>query len=231
MGDDADVARPSAVLLDLDGTLVDSLDDIALALGRALVAHGLTAQPRERVAAWVGHGARSLVARALELPADAPRVAEVLARYLAEYARDATPATRWMPGAEAFLDRLRAAGIPAVLCTNKPRAIVDAMLAGFLDRASPTRLGRFAAVIAAGDVPRLKPDPMPLQAGLAAVSADAASAWMIGDSPPDALAAHAAGVRSAIYLRGYGRPEAIAEAAPDATFDDFAALAAIVGLA
>lgn len=230
MRDDPRVAPPRAVLLDLDGTLVDSLDDITIALGRAFVAHARPAPPREAVARWVGHGARSLIAQALGLAIDDAGVAPVLARYLVEYERDATPATRWMPGAEGFVDRLRAAAVPAVLCTNKPRAIADAVLARFLE---PSPGARFAAMVAAGDVPRLKPDPQPLLAALAAVglsAVDVAGVWMIGDSPPDALAARAAGVRSAIYLRGYGRPDAIAEARPDATFEEFAALPAILGI-
>jgi phosphoglycolate phosphatase len=219
------VALTRAVVLDLDGTLVDSLDDIALALGHALEEAGRPRPPRAAVLGWVGRGARSLVADALGLATDDARVAPVLARYLAIYERDPMPATRWIPGAEAFLDLLRARGVAAVLCTNKPRTIADAVVAGFLGRA------RFAGVIAAGDVPQLKPHPAPITAALALVGVPANEAWMVGDGPPDALAARAAGVRSAIYLRGYGAPEAIAAAAPEATFEDFAALPSILGIA
>lgn len=219
------MALTRAVLLDLDGTLVDSLDDIALALGRALEEGGHPRPPRADVLGWVGRGARTLVAQALGLAAEDARVAPVLARYLAIYERDPMPATRWMPGAEAFLDVLRARGVAAVLCTNKPRTIADAVVAGFLGRA------RFAGVIAAGDVPQLKPHPAPVTAALALVGVPASEAWMIGDGPPDALAARAASVRAAIYLRGFGNREAIAAAAPDATFEDFASLPSILGIA
>ncbi len=218
------MSRTRAVVLDLDGTLVDSLDDIALALARALEADGKPAPARDDVRRWVGRGARSLVADVLGLPLDDPRVTPLLARYLEAYARDPMPATRWMPGAEAFLDRLRARGVAAVLCTNKPRPIVDSVVAGLLGPA------RFAGVIAAGDAPKLKPDPAPIEAALRLLGVDAAAAWMVGDGPPDALAARAAHVRSAIYLGGYGRADAIMAAAPDATFDDFAALPTILGL-
>ncbi len=213
-----------AVLLDLDGTLVDSLDDIALALGRALEEEGHPRPSRADVLGWVGHGARSLVARALAMAVDDARVAPVLARYLAGYARDPMPATRWMPGAEAFLEVLRGRGVAAVLCTNKPRAIADAVVEGFLGRA------RFAGVVAAGDVPQLKPHPAPVMAALALAGVSASEAWMVGDGPPDAIAARAASVRAAIYLRGYGAREAIAAAAPEATFEDFAALPALLGI-
>jgi phosphoglycolate phosphatase len=212
------------VILDLDGTLVDSLDDITLILGRALAAHGRPEARRDDVRRWVGRGARSLVAEALGVPMDDPKVAPVLARYLAEYERDATPATRWIPGAEAFLDRLRAQGVAAVLCTNKPRAVCDAVVARFVGSS------RITAIVAAGDVPRLKPHAEPVFAAMRAVSARPDECWMVGDGVQDALAARAAGVRSAIYLRGYGAPAAIAEAAPDATFDDYGALPAIVGI-
>lgn len=216
------MARTHAVVLDLDGTLVDSLDDIALALGRALEDAGRPRPVRADVLGWVGRGARSLVAQALGLAADDARVAPVLATYLGIYERDPMPATRWMPGAEAFLDLLGARGVAAVLCTNKPRAITDAVVSGFLGRA------RFAGVIAAGDVPQLKPHPAPIHAALALVGVAPGEAWMVGDGPPDALAARAAGVRSAIYLGGYARPEEIAAARPDATFADFAALPALL---
>jgi phosphoglycolate phosphatase len=219
------VTLTRAVVLDLDGTLIDSLDDIALAVGRALEDAGLARPSRADVLGWVGRGARSLVARALGLAIDDARVAPVLARYLALYERDPMPATRWMPGAEAFLDRLRERGVVAVLCTNKPRAIVEALVSGFLGRE------RFAGVVAAGDVPQLKPHPAPIVAALGLVGVAASEAWMVGDGPPDALAARAASVRAAIYLRGYGTPEEIAAAAPEATFEDFAALPTILGIA
>lgn len=213
------------MVLDLDGTLIDSLDDISLALGRALEGDGHPRPQRAAVLGWVGRGARSLVAQALGLAVDDPRVAPVLARYLASYERDPIPATRWMPGAERFLEVLQSRGVAAVLCTNKPRAIVESVVAGFLGRA------RFAGIIAAGDVPKLKPDPAPIAAALGLVGCSAGEAWMVGDGPPDALAARAAGVRSAIYLGGYGRPEEIAASAPDVTFADFGALPARLGIA
>lgn len=105
-------ARVRGVVFDLDGTLLDALDDIRIGLNRTLERHGSPPRSGEEIARAVGDGARNLVARAMGFDAlddrrarDAhARVDAVLADYLAEYERDPTPATRVMPGAIELLD-------------------------------------------------------------------------------------------------------------------------------
>jgi phosphoglycolate phosphatase len=194
------IPRPRGVVFDLDGTLVDTIDDITLALARALEQHGRRAPEREIVASMVGDGARVLVARALSAPPDSPAVELVLSSFLGAYAADPTPATRLMPGALGLLDALAARSIPAVVCTNKPgplaRTVVERMLGGMI-----------AATLGAGDTARLKPDPEPVVAALARVGVGPADAWMIGDGPQDIAAARAALVFAIGYRGGYGKPE------------------------
>lgn len=194
------VPQPRAVVFDLDGTLVDTLDDITLALGRALAKHGKTALDREVVAGIVGDGARMLVARALSASPDSRDVDAMLRTFLDAYETDPTPGTRLMPGAIALLDALAARAIPAVVCTNKParlaRVVVEATLGD-----------RIAATFGAGDTARLKPDPEPILAALARVGVAPGSAWMVGDGPQDIAAARAASVFAVWCRHGYGRAE------------------------
>jgi phosphoglycolate phosphatase len=192
--------RPRAVLFDLDGTLVDTLDDITLALGRALEKHGRRALARDAVSALVGDGARVLVARALSAPADGPLVESVLGSFLEAYAADPTPRTRLMPGALELLDALAARSIAAVVVTNKPGALARAIVESTLG-------GRVVATLGGGDTVRLKPDPEPIHAALARVSVDAALSWMVGDGLQDIAAARAASVFSIGVSGGYGKPE------------------------
>src|SRR5215207_54390 len=105
-----------AVIFDLDGTLVDSLDDISDALSLALGDAGLPAAPRDAVRRWIGGGARNLVAQAV----DEDRVDEVLAGFRRHY--DAAPAARTtlFPGVAGLLDDLARDGTALAILSNKP---------------------------------------------------------------------------------------------------------------
>lgn len=210
------------MLLDLDGTLLDTLDDIAAALGRGLHRHGYDVPSRDEVARMVGDGAMTLVARALERSGAAPEeIARVHATFLEEYA--AEPARRSTPkrGCLELLDALARAGTPAVVVTNKrgplARRIVELTLAG-----------RVRATIGGGDVPRLKPAPDLVLAGLEAAGVPASTAWMVGDSEQDVLSARAAGVVAVGVRGGYGDPQKLDAAGADLVVDDLAALVPLV---
>ena len=200
-------------IFDLDGTLLDTIDDIALALNRALSVSGLPTLPRGEVERAVGDGARTLVARAMkQANLQDFSVDPVLARFLAEYERDPTPATRPMPGALALLEALSARGVRSVVCTNKPRAIAEQVVGRVLG-------ARVHGLIAGGDTPRLKPDRAPIDASLGGV--DPRDAAMIGDGPQDIVAARAASVFSIGYLGGYGGRERLMASGPDIVVEHF----------
>jgi phosphoglycolate phosphatase len=205
---DPPAMAPALIVFDLDGTLVDSLEDIAITLGRALAAHGRPAPARAALARMVGDGARTLVARAVGPDADA--VDRILVTYLAAYAADPTPATRAMPSAIEVLDALAARGIAAAVCTNKPTEVARQVVARLFD-------GRIERVVGADAATPLKPAPDLVRIALGEVSP--ARAWMVGDGPQDVLAARAASVRSIAVRSGYGDPAAVAEAGPDVTID------------
>lgn len=211
--------RPRAVLFDLDGTLLDSLDDITIVLGRVLRAHQFPPPDRHAVATMVGDGARSLVARAVGLPRDDARVGSLTTEYLDAYAADPTPATRLMEGATALLDALAAAGIRSVVCTNKPKPVASVVVARTLG-------DRVLGVIGAGDAPKLKPARDPVDAALALAGVSGDDAWMVGDAEQDVLAAKAAGVASIAFTGGYGDPERLRAAGADVYVDRLDALVA-----
>ncbi len=129
-----------AILFDLDGTLVDSLPDIAAALTGAMVEHGLAAPARDAVRDWIGGGVRVLVERALAGHTAPHALADdILAGFRARYA--AAPATclRVFPGLDAALDRIAATAAALAIVTNKPHDLAVAITAAVLGRFGGSR--------------------------------------------------------------------------------------------
>lgn len=196
--------RLRAVVFDLDGTLVDSLPDIAAALNVALSGAGYAQLQHGDVRSMMGEGAKVLVSRALTTVigrADADAVSDVLTRYLRAY--DAAPCvlSRLYPGASEVLDGLAAQGIALAICTNKPAAITAHVLAA---------LGvaqRFGCVVGGTEGVPLKPAPDMLMRALAGLGARPEEAVMVGDSAADARAACAAGTRVVLLRHGYGQDD------------------------
>ena len=191
---------PRTLLLDLDGTLVHSVPDLAAALNRLLARRALPALSEPAVTAMVGDGAAALLKRAFAANGQAQDDG-ALDEFLADYTAHAAVLTRPYPGVEDGLRALAAAGWRLAVCTNKPAAAAHAVLAALgLD-------GWFAAVGGGDSFATRKPDPGHLLATLAAAGGDPARAVMAGDHHNDVLAAMSASV-PCIYARwGYGRPE------------------------
>lgn len=194
----------SALLFDLDGTLVDSRRDIASALNFALSALGREELALEAVLPLVGDGARALVARALGFdPASGDGLIDRgLAIFQGRYRERPCIETSLLPGALEAL----ALGRPIALVTNKPRAITLPLLDA-LGIAS-----RFRAVWA-GDDGRLKPAPDGICAVAERLGVAIEHVWMVGDGPQDILAARAAGCIS-VYVPGFADREASTAARP-----------------
>jgi len=186
-----------AIVFDLDGTLIDSVPDIAAALNRCLSDEGCRPLTDEAVAKLVGGGARELVARALRAATSAADVDRVHAGFLAHY--DAAPVTRTRlyPGARKLLTELRDAGLPLAICTNKPQPLTDVVL---------TRLDLthfFATVWGAASGKPLKPHAACLRTVCEALGTPPAETILIGDSHTDVDAARAAGSPSILVAHGY----------------------------
>ncbi|WP_432255764.1 HAD-IA family hydrolase [Limimaricola sp. AA108-03] len=180
---------PCAVVFDLDGTLIDSAPDMAAAVNRAFVAHGLEATDPGVVAGLIGNGAHRLVADLLarqRIPA-APSDIEALAdAYLRCYADAPVVSTTIYPHVAQDLSALKAAGWRLGICTNKPQALTHAVLTGLgIDHL-------FDAIRGADAVPARKPDPGHLRAVIKALGVD--RAVYVGDTEVDEATARAAGV-------------------------------------
>ncbi len=195
-------------MFDLDGTLMDTSSEIAIAIDRTLASLGLPPIGKSRVEALIGRGTRVLVERVLAL-ADAPGVdIEVaLHRFEAEYERIVGTDSSLYPGALGGMQRLRDANVPMGVVTNKPRLFTQRLL----DQAGATPY--LAAVVAGDDGHTRKPAPDMLLAACARMGTDPAATLMLGDSDNDVAAARAAGCPVWCVPYGYNEgkaPEALA---------------------
>lgn len=193
------------LVLDLDGTLVDSVPDLAAALNRLMAAHGLAPFSHPEVALMVGDGARVLVQRAFTARGGQPDEA-AQSSFLVDYSANAAVDTRAFDGAVDTLRRMADAGWRFAVCTNKPEAATLSLLAA-LDLAP-----WFAAVGGGDSFPTRKPDPAHLLATLAAAGAEPDAAVMVGDHSNDVRAAAGAGVPCIFAGWGYG-PRSMASGA------------------
>jgi phosphoglycolate phosphatase len=211
---------PRCLVFDLDGTLVDSVPDLAAALDRLMAARGLAGFTEKEVTAMVGDGAAALVTRALAArfrPADEAAVAE----YVADYTAHAVERTRAFPGVAESLPALVAAGWSLAVCTNKPVAAAHEVL-----RALGLE-GFFAAVGGGDSYPVRKPDPAHLLATLRDAGGVPERAVMVGDHRNDVAAAAGAALPCIFAAWGYG-PPSMAEGAA-AIADRFGDVGEIAG--
>lgn len=192
-----------AVLIDLDGTLVDTLSEIAAAANAMLRDAGRPPMSERATSEVVGEGAAALVAALVGQDG----VDAWLPVYLAHYRRhNGTTATLY-PGAREGLDAMRAAGLAIACVTNKPRELVGPLfdLLGIADR--------FDCIVGGGDTVEKKPHPAPLLHACAAMEVAPGDCVMIGDSKNDAMAASAAGAYSLTVPYGYPGFGGVADAA------------------
>lgn len=212
-----------ALVFDLDGTLVDSAPDIGEAVNRLLREEKRPALDPATVISFVGDGAAQLVQRAFTASGPAPEGAALdilLARFMAHYRAEPARLTRAYDGVDAVLTELKQAGHRLGVCTNKPDALIAAVLKG-------TGLAHhFHAAVGPDNVARRKPDPAHLRATLDAMGvAPGAPAIMVGDSVNDVRAAQGMGLPCICVTYGYihGRIE---DWGADALIDRFADLPA-----
>jgi phosphoglycolate phosphatase len=218
-----------AVLVDLDGTLLDTAADLAAAVNRMLAELGLPARDPALVATFVGKGLPMLVRRALAgtLEGDADEALFQRAwplfdrHYAAESGRQAKP----YPGAREGIDRMRAQGLRLACVTNKSERFTLQLLrdTGFLDA--------FDFAVCGDQVTRKKPDPAPFLLACERFAVAPAEALVIGDSENDVQAARAAGCPVWCVPYGYneGRPPGTLDC--DRMVASLAAAAAALGSA
>lgn len=187
---------PSLVIFDLDGTLVDSLADLAASVNFMRAALGLEPVGLGDVKRGIGKGARNLVTRTM--PPDDRRIDEALKLFLDHNGATLAVHSRLYPGVPELLQSLVHAGIPLALVSNKNSAHSALLLNSF-------GIAGFFQIILGGDaVEKCKPAPDPLIEAIKRSGAHAETTVMIGDSANDFDAAAAAGVRGIGCNFGYG---------------------------
>ncbi len=196
--------RPlSAVLFDLDGTLLDTVADIALALNRTMIERGCEPLAESDVRRLIGRGSPILIERALAMQGrtfDANEQAAMVERFFHFYGElEESDEDRALPypGALESLRAVREAGLRTAVVTNKQRRFSNSLLA---------RLGlaRWVDIVVGGDsCARRKPDPMPLLFACDSLGVPAAGALMVGDSVNDVQAARAAAIPVICVSYGY----------------------------
>lgn len=190
--------RPSLVIFDLDGTLVDSLEDLAASVNVMRGHWDLPPLSVESVRQCIGKGARNLVARTLpEQPEELDRAVTL---FLDHNSANIAVHSRLYPGAVSLVTALRQAAIPLAVVSNKNTALSRQLLATL-------KIADYFHEILGGDaLPQCKPSPEPLLEAIRRTGACADTAIMIGDSSNDFDAARAAGVYSIACTFGFGEP-------------------------
>ena len=213
----------TALIFDLDGTLVDTAPDLLGATNAVLAAQGRAAIDPASLRHMVGFGARSLITQAMAAtgaPAPEQDMEALVALFIAHYRDHIADFSRPFAGVEATLKRLKADGMRLGVLTNKPVELTHLLLA---------RLGLakdFDAVYGAGSRPYTKPDPRifdDVVKDLYAEVGGGGPAVMIGDSITDLSTARAANAPCILMTYGY-TPVPVAELGADLVLDDFAGL-------
>ena len=190
------MTAPAALLLDLDGTLLDTAPDMGGALNLLRAEHGLEPLPASAIRQVVSHGAMRLVR--LGFPsADGDVFESLRLRFLDLYAANLALGTRLFPGFEAVLDALESRGQPWGIVTNKPGWLTAPLLASLgLD-------GRAACAVSGDTVAERKPHPLPLLHAARLIGVDPAACVYVGDAERDIQAGRAAGMTTVVAAYGY----------------------------
>jgi phosphoglycolate phosphatase len=218
--------QKSVLLFDLDGTLVDSAPDLALALNKTLSELKLAECDESLIRSWVGNGAKVLVERALEhssnngKPIDASLVNDALVKFLYHYQQCLCVNSALYSDVKKGLSLLKASGFRLAIITNKAEGFIAPILSGLgID-------GLFEILIGGDTLAEKKPHPAPLNYVLQQLNVTAQQCIMIGDSRNDILAAKAAKIESIGLTYGYNYGEDIRKYEPNWCFDNFADLTA-----
>ena len=209
---------PQAIFFDLDGTLVDSVPDLAFAIDAMLEQLELPLAGVHRVRAWVGNGADALIKSALDEQSDQADADEYFTRarglFFTSYAQNLSQRSVVYPGVISALTILKNQQIPLALITNKPIEFTLPLLKHLC-------LHDFFDEIIGGDsLAHKKPHPLPLEHAAKSLSKPIEYCLMVGDSRSDIHAARRAGCPVLAVTYGYNHGENIEHEKPDSICDD-----------
>ncbi len=211
----------AAAIVDLDGTMIDTLGDFDVALNEVLAELGLPPITREAIAHRIGKGSEHLIREVLAHAGGDPSLySRAWDAYRRRYLAINGDHAEVYPGVREGLQALRAQGLRLACLTNKPSAFVLPLL-------KRKALVEFFDVVKGGDdFERKKPDPLPLVKTCEALALPPARTLMIGDSSNDARAARAAGCPVVLVTYGYNHGEPVRGVDADGWVDSIAQLAA-----
>ena len=217
---------PSLVLIDLDGTLVDSVPDLAFCVDAMMQQVGLSAHGEDKVRTWVGNGVERLVKRALTESMDAEPEAVLFDKaypvFLDLYEENTSKRSLVYPGVLTGLDWLKQQDLALGCVTNKAEQFTLPLLKNL-------GLADYFSLVVCGDtLTKKKPDPMPLLHAASHFGVAAESSLLLGDSISDVKAARAADFSVICVSYGYNHGKDIRDASPDAVIDSFEALSGML---
>ncbi|MEM6293287.1 MAG: HAD-IA family hydrolase [Myxococcota bacterium] len=202
-----------AVLFDLDGTLADSLADIATSTNACLHAMDLPTHPPSAYPGFVGHGIRVLVQRALAPLGAAAREQELLATLRIHYSAHSTDHTVPYPGIVDLLAALRSRGLKLAVVSNKPDDMTQCIVQTLFPDAG------FGFVTGECEAAPRKPDPTGILLACRTLGVQPEDALYVGDTPVDVQAAAAAGLRCVAVSWGFRDRTTLEAAGPDHLVD------------
>jgi phosphoglycolate phosphatase len=220
------IHKPEMILIDVDGTLVDSVPDLVFCVDEMMQALGMPLRGEAKVRTWVGNGVERLVRRALVDSLDGEPDEALFARayplFLELYAENTSKRSRLYPGVLEGLDYLQSAGFKLGCVTNKAEQFTLPLLKdlGIHDR--------FGIIVSGDTLSEKKPHPMPLLYAARFFDVMPQQSLMLGDSVSDVKAARAAGFHIICMSYGYNHGIDIREAEPDAVIDSMAELPALL---
>jgi phosphoglycolate phosphatase len=219
--------KPKMVLIDVDGTLVDSVPDLAFCVDEMMQQLAMPVRGEAAVRQWVGNGVQRLVERALTNDLDGYPDAELFAQampiFMDLYAENTSKRSRLYDGVLEGLDFLQSCeGLKIGCVTNKAEQFTHPLLKdlGIFDR--------FEIIVSGDSLPEKKPHPMPLLHAAEKLGVKQEDSVMIGDSKSDVKAARAAGFKIICMTYGYNHGEDIRHYEPDAVIDSMTELAGLI---
>lgn len=214
---------------DLDGTLVDSLPDLALSVNSALEEFDLPKAPESLVLTWIGNGSDVLISRALSWAKEQTgkelsdeEIRQLKRRFGFYYGENLCNISRLYTNVKETLEKLKEQGFILAVVTNKPTKHVQPVLAAFgIDH-------YFSEMLGGQSLPAIKPHPAPLYYLCGKFGLYPHQILFVGDSKNDIIAAHTAGCAAVGLTYGYNYNIPISESNPDWVFDDFADILTIL---
>ena len=213
----------SAVSFDLDGTLLNTIDDLAAAGNFVCRLNGWPEYTVEQFKAMVGHGVKNLVTKFVPQEVQTPQVLEqALAQFSDYYGAHSMDLTAAYPGIGEMLERLQNAGVTMAVYSNKDHPFSCELMETFFP-------GRFALVQGKKEGIPVKPDPTGIRKILTELKADPEKTLFVGDSSVDIQTGHNAGLKSCGVTWGFRSEQSLIDAGADFLAHSAAELQAVIG--